>query len=139
MLPTPRRANRERLRTFTALFCLIFITSLFLGCTSHYGQNFRKRTDEIESFTLQTLGGPGQHFTATLDLDGVAREISGITPAEFPLQACVLSGTVRKTKGDGVLQFRVLSENATLTFGKLEEPGDSRRFRYHARGIEVWN
>ena len=117
----------------------ILATCMFLGCSITGGQSFRKRTDAIESFTLQTLGEPGQHFTATLDIDGVPREISGITPAEFPLQACVLSGTVRKTQGEGTLEFRVVSENATLSFGKLQQPGTSKRFRYHARGVEVWN
>jgi hypothetical protein len=109
-----------------------------VGCSTS-GSQFRKRSDKVESFVFRTMGEPGQHFTARLNLDGVEREVSGVSPAEFPLEACVLSGVVKKTKGEGTLGFRVVSEEATLTFGKLVEPGSARRFRYHARGVEVWD
>ena len=46
---------------------------------------------------------------------------------------------VEKTRGEGTLWFRVVSDEATLTFGNLVEPTSSCRFRYHASRVEVWN
>ncbi len=129
------------MRKFIGIGLLGFVAlaSVITGCVSRPGEPFVKRSDKIESFKLVTLGEPGQHFTCKLKLDAAEQEISGVSPAEFPLAACVLTGTIRKTHGDGTLRFRVLSKDATLTFGQLVEPGDSLRFRYHARGVEVWN
>ena len=128
------------MKRFTSPLLLGLAALLYLsGCTSVEGPTFRKRTDKVESFKLITLGDPDQHFTAKLNLDGQPREISGGSPAEFPLDACVLTGTIRKTHGDGTLRFRIVTKESTLTFGQLTEPNQSFRFRYHDRGIEIWN
>ena len=121
-----------------AVLFLVPVLILISGCVSP-GSTFRKRTDAVESFTLVTIGEPDQHFTGTLKLDGVEKKISGVSPAQFPLEACVLAGTIQKTHGEGNLRFRVVSKQATLTFGNLSEPGQSFRFRYHDRGVEIWN
>ena len=92
----------------------------------------------MENFVLRTRGEPGQHFTAKLDLDGKRREISGLSPFEVPLQACVLTGTIRKNYGEGTLGFQIVSRDSMNGFANLTEPGHACRFRYHARGIEVW-
>lgn len=123
------------------LFVLPLLSLILLGaaCTVTNTGSFKKRTDQVESFTLVTLGEPEQHFTAKLNLDGREREFSGTSPAKIPLEACVLTGTIRKNHGEGTLRFRVVSPSSTLTFGNLTDPGQSFRFRYHARGVEIWN
>jgi hypothetical protein len=113
------------------------ITVLFAGCGTPGGA-FVKRSDKIQSVVLRTVGEPGQHFTAKLKIDGVARELSGVSPAEFPLETCVLTGTVRKTHGDGTLRFEIREGRSMVGFANLTDPGQSCRFRYHANGIEVW-
>jgi hypothetical protein len=122
-------------RISVVLFGLLL--ALLSGCMFP-GDHFVKRTDKVQQFKLVTVGEPGQHFTGKLKLDGVEQEISGVSPAQFPLEACVLTGTIRKTHGDGTLRFQILVGSATLGFGNLTGPGDSCRFRYHANGIEVW-
>ena len=122
--------------------CLVLIVGavlLFSGCATARDGAFVKRSDEIQSFTLKTKGEPGQHFVAKLDVDGEEREIRGVTPAEYPLQACVLSGAVRKLSGEGTLGFTIISGKAQLGFGNsMKAPGSSLRFRYHDNGVEVW-
>jgi hypothetical protein len=120
------------------LGALLVLLAPIPGCVSAPGDDFVKRSEKVQKFTIRTRGEPGQHFAAKLRIDGVAREISGVSPSEFPLEACVLTGTVRKIQGDGTLAFQILVGNGTMGFGSMTEPGDSCRFRYHANGIEVW-
>lgn len=110
---------------------------LLSGCASTPADDFVKRSDRVENLVLRTRGEPGQHFTAKLDIDGKRREISGLSPFEVPLEACVLSGTVRKNYGEGTLGFQIVSANSLNAFGNLTEPGQSCWFRYHARGVET--
>ena len=107
------------------------------GCASP-GRAFVKRSDKVQKIVLRTRGEPGQYFTTNLNIDGVRREIQGVSPAEYPLEACVMTGTIQKTSGDGTLRFEIREGGAMLGFGALDEPGQSCRFRYHDNGIEVW-
>lgn len=109
------------------------------GCASG-PREFVKRTDRVEKITLRTRGEPGQHFNLKLNLDGQERELSGVSPAEFKLDVCVLTGTVKKTDGPGTLSFQILPESGggSVSFCTLTEPNASNRFRYHDHGIEVW-
>jgi hypothetical protein len=144
-LPMKRIIHNQFEKSIEAMihirFSFVLILAVLLaelGCSAP-GSGFKKRSDAIERFTLITRGESGQHFTAKLKLDGIDREISGVSPAEFPLEACVLTGTIRKTHGEGTLGLRIVSKEATLSFGNMSQPGDSCRFRYHARSIEIWN
>ena len=118
-----------------------FLMALMIvpGCVSMREPAFVKRSYKVQKIKLRTRGEAGQHFTAKLNIDGREREISGVSPAEFPLEACVVTGTVRKTNGDGTLGFQIIERGSTLGFGALEDTGQTCRFRYHANGIEVWN
>ena len=118
---------------------LVTISVFVSGCVSMREPQFVKRSDKVERITLRTRGEAGQHFTGKLNIDGREREISGVSPSEFPLEACVMTGTIRKTNGDGTLGFQIIEGGSTLGFGALEDAGQSCRFRYHAHGIEVWN
>jgi hypothetical protein len=113
---------------------LLFIS----GCASPEGRPFVKRSDKVEKIVLRTRGEAGQHFSAKLNIDGRNWEVTGVSPVEYSLETCLLTGTLRKTSGDGTLRFEIKGSGATLGFGALEEPGQSCRFRYHANGIEVW-
>lgn len=121
-------------------YLLVFAALLLLaGCSTTSDRPFVKRSDQIQSFTLRTSGEPGQHFVAKLNVDGDEREIRGVSPAEYPLQACVLTGTIRKLSGQGTLGFTIISGKAHLGFGNnLKARGASLRFRYHDNGVEVW-
>lgn len=76
---------------------------------------------------------------AKLNLDGAEKELRAVSPAEFPLEVCVLSGTIKKTSGNGELGFVILEGTSQLGFAKsIQTPGSSVRFRYHDNGVEVW-
>lgn len=119
-------------------FSLLSWVLLVSGC-SHTDDRFVKRSHVIHDLVLKAEGEPGQHFQAKLNVDGEERELSGISPASFPLKASVLTGTMRKTHGDGTLRFEIREGGSMLGFGALTRPGDSCRFRYHDNGIEVWS
>src|SRR5687767_13628473 len=105
------------------LLLLSFMAAaIFSGCATP-GDDFVKRSNKVQNIVLRTRGEPGQHFTAKLNIDGVARELSGVSPAQFQLETCVLSGTVRKTHGDGALRFEILADGGSVGFANLADPG----------------
>ena len=61
-----------------------------------------------EDITLKVDGPPGRPFTASLTLDGVPRELTGVTPAAFPLHCAVLTGQVT---GDGPFHLELTRHN----------------------------
>src|SRR5512137_866900 len=71
----------------------------------------RVTTTIPEHSVLKTVGAPGQSFSAILTVDGSRREISGVTPAEFPLECVVLVGEVTKYDGDGSFSFVIERQN----------------------------
>lgn len=117
---------------------LALAAALLTGCAHAPGSDFRKRTNRIEDFTFRTKGDPGQAFTAILSLDGTERRISGVSPAQYSFSACVLTGTITRTGGNGSLSFEIVSSNALVGFGAPKGPVGRCRVRYHDRGIEVW-
>ena len=119
------------------LHLLVLLTALFCaGCsTTPRPHAFQKRTDALEDVILRTRGDQGQPFTARLNIDGIEQEWTAVSPAEIPLRVCVLEGTITRS-GDGVLGFEIVSQNSLVSFGSLHK---SLRFRYHARGVEVWS
>lgn len=125
------------MRKFLSLAPLTCVL-LILGC-SHTDRHFVKRSHVIQDLVLKTKGAPGQHFQAKLNVDGEERELSGVSPASFRLKANLLTGTIRKTHGDGTLRFEIREGGSILGFGALTRPEDSCRFRYHDNGIEVWS
>ncbi len=117
------------------LLTLAFASVLLAACTHTSGDARVKRTNRVEEFTFRTTGDPGQSFVARLNLDGEEREISGTSPAEYVLRACVLTGTVTRTDGTGKLSFEIASPNRSASFGSAPVS----HFRYHDGGVEVWN
>ena len=89
-----------------------------------------------EHITLKTVGPSGQSFSAVLMVDDSRQEISGVTPAEFPLECVVLAGKVTKVDGDG--SFRFVIERQKIP-GRFYTPAvkDLQRFRYYSGSIEV--
>jgi hypothetical protein len=68
-------------------------------------------------------------------VDGVRREISGVTPAEYSLECVVLSGVVTNLSSSGErFGFEVSRAN-----GHFFTPGTDRVcwFRYYAGSLEV--
>ena len=112
---------------------------LLAGCSSTrvHDTDFVKRSDVVEAITLQTVGDPGQPFTVMLDVDGVRREWSGVSPEELPLQVNVLTGKVEGRKREGGLSFRIVKGGSMFAAGP-SDPERAWRFRYHNNGIEVW-
>lgn len=96
----------------------------------------RISTKTPESIVLRTDGSPGQSFSAVLTVDGSRREISGVTPAEFPLECVVLVGEVTRFDGDGSFSFMVERQNGK---GRFYTPPVSRllRFRYYSGSISL--
>src|SRR5688572_6492452 len=125
-------------KPITAFLLSAGLLLLIPGCASPGERGFVKRSDKVQKIVFRAKGEPGQHFTGSLNIDGVKKEIQGVSPAEYPLEACVLTGSIRKTAGDGTLKFEIREGGSMLGFGALEESGQSCRFRYHANGIEVW-
>jgi len=99
--------------------------------------DFQPRTSVREQVVLKTSGESGQKFFGNLVLDGKPQSVSGVTPAEFHLRACVLTGELRKVSGDGTLSFKIERDNGGAFFGNLRKPGSSCRFGYHNGDVEV--
>jgi hypothetical protein len=125
-------------KPFACLLLAVAAFAVISGCATP-GDDFVKRSNKVQKITLRTRGEADQRFSARLNIDGQVRELTGVSPAEFPLEACVMTGTIRKLSGDGTLRFEIIEGGATLGFGALEDPGHSCKFRYHDNGIEVWN
>lgn len=89
-----------------------------------------------ESIILRTEGSLGQTFSAVLRIDGLRREISGITPAEFPLECAVLVCEVQRSDGDGSLSFVIERTDGTGRF-YTKPVRNLQRFRYHSRILEI--
>jgi hypothetical protein len=108
---------------------------VLLGCTSPRSSLESPfdslRTTAREDVTLRAVGSPGQSFTGTLNLDGARREISGTTPAEFPLEVCWMIAQLRKTGGSGTLSFQIGSDRRSATGCGLQKPGSACWFAYH--------
>jgi hypothetical protein len=51
---------------------------------------------------LKTVGPAGQTFHAVLNIDGNRQELSGTSPAAFPLEVCWMTAEVQKIGGTGV-------------------------------------
>jgi hypothetical protein len=97
--------------------------------------SLQTRTRTPERITLKTFGPPGQQFSGVLTVDGVRREISGVTPAEYPIECVVLSGVVTNASSSSErFGFEVSRAN-----GQFFTPGTDRvcRFRYHAGSLEI--
>jgi hypothetical protein len=119
---------------------LAAITLIVGGCaTTQRTEGFpplRVTTTTPEHIILKTLGSAGQGFSALLTVDGVRREISGVTPAEFPLECVVLVGEVTKVDGDGSFSFVIERQNGRGLF--YTPPVQSlSRFRYYSGSMSV--
>lgn len=118
--------------------------SLLTGCASKSRQlrvespDFLPRTTQREEIVLSTEGQPGQSFEGHVIIDGARHEISGITPATFPLSGSIFVGKIRKLRGEGTLSFSIANEPRTRSvgFGGLKRPGSRCRFGYHDGGVE---
>lgn len=119
-------------------FAMILATS---GCATARlrmeSSGFEPRTPAREQVFLRTSGQAGQEFVGNLVIDGNPRKISGVTPAEFPLTTCVMTGELRKVRGEGTLSFKIERANGGAIFGNLQKPGKSCRFGYHDGEVEV--
>lgn len=98
---------------------------------------FQKRTEQVEKLVLSVDGAAGQGFTGMLTVDGVSREVSGVTPAEYPLEASVLIGDFRKQGGRGSLSFRIQAMGSDYAVGTLKRRDARCRFGYHAGEVEL--
>jgi hypothetical protein len=120
---------------------ILSLTAAFVlgGCaSSRQASGFpplQTRTHTPERITLKTFGPPGQPFSGLLTVDGVRREISGVTPAEYPLECVVLTGVVTNASG-GSQRFGFEVSRAN---GHFFTPETDRVcwFRYHAGSLEV--
>jgi hypothetical protein len=125
-------------------FALLAIISV--GCVSNSrelrveSQDFRPRTTQPEKVILKTAGEAGQRFDGYVLVDGTERQIAGVSPAEFPLEASILIGEFRKDGGSGTLSFSIenIPKTRSVGFGGLKRPGDTCRFGYHDGAIEAY-
>ncbi len=128
------------------LFIALSMT-LLSGCAEHdepavFPAHLQVHTQAREHIALRTAGDPGQAFHATLIVDGQTQEISGVSPAEYPFEVCLLTGRIQKLKGEGSLTFEIRRPNGAMNgFGNLVHPGSRFRFAYHDGGVEAqgWN
>jgi len=100
-------------------------------------RRFRRTSTVPEQLSLRTFGDAGQAFEGVLVVDGERRDVSEVSPAEFPLTASVVAGEFIRTGGGGIFEFRIYRDKGSVGFGGLSEPGRSVRFRYHNGAIEV--
>ncbi len=127
----------QAVSTLNRVLVLAFVsTSLCLSaCVSHrvsLESPFEQlRTTTREHVYLRTAGADGQTFHAILNIDGTRQELSGTSPAEFPLDVCWMTAEVRKTGGPGSLSFRVVAPRRAVGCCGLEKPGSSCWFAYH--------
>lgn len=123
-------------RLFILLTCA-FALSALSGCifvkTSEVKET-ESRSLPPEHIVLKATGPAGQEFSGTLKVDGEAREIQGTSPWELPLDCNRLSGRIKKTKGDGSLEFTITREsNGWCSFSA----SPNCRFDYSQGGIVV--
>lgn len=128
--------------TMKIQFIVLTLTTAALvlgGCASSPQESgfppLQTRTRTPESITLKTFGPPGQQFSGLLTVDGVHREISGVTPAEYPIECVLLSGVVTNMSSNSErFGFEVSRTN-----GRFFTPGTDTvcTFRYHAGSLEV--
>ena len=140
-----KTANQhEQKHRFTiAAICFSFV--FLAGCASRSTQlriespDFLPRTTQHEEIVLSTKGQPGQSFEGHVIIDGTRHEISGTSPATFPLSGSIFVGEIRKLRGEGTLTFSIANEPRTRSvgFGGLKRPGSSCRFGYHDGGVEA--
>jgi hypothetical protein len=128
---------------YSACMCL---SLLLAGCVSNprtltvESEHFRPRTTEPENLVLRTTGAAGQKFGGYVLIDGFKQELSGTSPAEFPLKGSILIGEFRKKDGAGALSFSIenVPRTRSVGFGGLKRAGDTCRFRYHNGAIETY-
>ena len=115
---------------------LLGLCVLLAACTSTRSgpPDLVKRTNAAEDVILRTGGDPGERFIMKLNVDGVEREWSAVSPAELPLRVCVIEGVVTR-QGSGKLVFEVVRANSLVSFGCERRPC---HFQYHDGGIAVW-
>jgi hypothetical protein len=125
-------------------FALLAIVAV--GCVSSSrnlrveSEDFRPRTTQPEKIILRTTGDAGQTFHGYVLVDGAEQPIAGVSPAEFPLEANILIGELRKSGGSGTLSFAIenIPKTRSVGFGALNRPGETCRFGYHDGGIETY-
>jgi hypothetical protein len=123
----------------------IYLSLLLAGCVSNPrtltvdSEDFRPRTTEPENLVLRTTGAAGQNFDGYVLIDGFKQELSGTSPAEFPLKGSILIGEFRKQDGFGTLSFSIenVPRTRSVGFGGLKRAGDTCRFGYHDGAIET--
>ncbi|MHC1765917.1 MAG: hypothetical protein AB9869_16735 [Verrucomicrobiia bacterium] len=126
---------------------LVAITFIFSGCASYDRTEgfapLRISSKTPERIVLKSFGSPGQRFSGVLTVDGKRQEISGETPAEYPLECSVLIGEVTSHGGDGHFGFMIERQD---TPGRFYTPKINAgtplvrgkyRFRYYAGSIAV--
>lgn len=119
-----------------SLTALIFVVG---GCATYDRTEgmppLRISAKTPERIILKTEGASGQSFSAILIIDGSRREISGVTPAEFPLECVVLVGEATRVDGDGSFHFVIERRNGRGRF--YTPPVSNLRFRYYSGAIEI--
>ena len=114
---------------------MLTIMLLSSGCFSRPSSlqafDIQKRTAARERVVFRAIGEAGQSFGGYLLIDGDKRSVSGVTPAEFSLTACVVIGHLYKVRGDGKLSFEIEQADGKSGFGQLVKPRSSVNFGYH--------
>jgi hypothetical protein len=126
---------------------VVAITLICGGCASYDRTEgfvpLRMTRKTPERIVLKTFGSPGQRFSGVLTVDGKRQEISGVTPAEYPLNCVVLIGEVTSLGGDGDFGFMIERQD---TPGRFYTPKinvgtplvrEKCRFRYYAGSMAV--
>jgi hypothetical protein len=129
-------APKSLLPTLAVILAAAFLS----GCVSHKlameSPSYKLHTTVRSHIVLKTVGLPGQVFNGTLTIDGKTGDISGVSPVEFPLDVCLMTGTLNKVSGDGTLSFEIVHDQNKVYFGSLMHPGSHLRFGYHDNGVE---
>lgn len=117
-----------------SMAALIFFVGA--GCATYEDTEGRIAKGTPERILLRTEGPPGQSFSAVLIVDGSRREISGVTPTEFPMECRLLVGEMKRVDGDGEFSFAIERHDGT---GRFYTPPvkDLVSFRYHSGVLEV--
>jgi hypothetical protein len=140
------RSSRARL-SVAARALFVGLVALVVGCAMSGDRQrltlkmesptFQRRSEAVEKLVLSVGGAAGQRFSGVLIVDGVPREVSGTTPANYPLEASILIGDFRKLAGRGSVSFEIQAEGSEYSVGALRGGGDRCRFGYHDREVEV--
>ena len=102
------------MKTKLTSLSLIVLTCAMAGCRTAPKTSAIPYGEPSKHFTLRVTGAPGLAFGATITGDGLARGVSGVTPATFDVSGHRISCTLAKRTAQGRLSLEVWEGDAYI-------------------------